>query len=292
MQESAEMSVDNKPTVSVGQRLKAAREGKKYSTAEVAVQLRLNKDLIDALETNQWDKLHGRTYARGYYANYVRFLGLPFDEMMALFNLEYSAAESDVNLNGYAMPGSAQSKSNWKWWILIIVVALAAFAYVEWQESVNISEEQPINSLPSDVFEESTVEPLSSMSFDENLTDEITDEVEVASEAAFNESDELTEVAEQEPVSLEVDTLPMTVLPTLTIAVTAECWVEIKTALNQVLISKVLQANEQISLTRSDEIHLLIGRADVAKVTYQSKTIDLTPFAQGDVARLTLGVKS
>jgi cytoskeleton protein RodZ len=292
MQESAEMSVDNKPTVSVGQRLKAAREGKKYSTAEVAVQLRLNKDLIDALENNQWDKLHGRTYARGYYANYVRFLGLPFDEMMALFNLEYSAAESDVNLNGYAMPGSAQSKSNWKWWILIIVVALAAFAYVEWQESVNISEEQPINSLPSDVFEESTVEPLSSMSFDENLTDEITDEVEVASEAAFNESDELTEVAEQEPVSLEVDTLPMTVLPTLTIAVTAECWVEIKTALNQVLISKVLQANEQISLTRSDEIHLLIGRADVAKVTYQSKTIDLTPFAQGDVARLTLGVKS
>jgi cytoskeleton protein RodZ len=292
MQESAEMSVDNKPTVSVGQRLKAAREGKKYSTAEVAVQLRLNKDLIDALETNQWDKLHGRTYARGYYANYVRFLGLPFDEMMALFNLEYSAAESDVNLNGYAMPGSAQSKSNWKWWILIIVVALAAFAYVEWQESVNISEEQPINSLPSDVFEESTVEPLSSMSFDENMIDEITDEVEVASETAFNESDELTEVAEQEPDSLEVDTLQMTVLPTLTIAVTAECWVEIKTTLNQVLISKVLQANEQISLTRSDEIHLLIGRADVAKVTYQSKTIDLTPFAQGDVARLTLGVKS
>jgi cytoskeleton protein RodZ len=59
-----------------------------------------------------------------------------------------------------------------------------------------------------------------------------------------------------------------------------------------VLISKVLQANEQISLTRADEIHLLIGRADVAKVTYQSETIDLTPFAQGDVARLTLGVKS
>ena len=75
--------------LTVGQQLKQAREAKKITISEVAAQLRLTKDSIIYLEKNQWDKLHGRAYARGYLSSYVNFLALPKDELLAAFNIEY-----------------------------------------------------------------------------------------------------------------------------------------------------------------------------------------------------------
>ena len=77
------------PTTGIGLKLQQAREQKKLTIAEVATQLRFTRTTIDHLEQEDWAKLHSRTYARGYLLNYVKFLGLPSDEILTIFNEQY-----------------------------------------------------------------------------------------------------------------------------------------------------------------------------------------------------------
>ena len=58
-------------TPGIGHRLQQARERKKLTIAEAASQLRFTRATVIHLEQEEWDKLHSRTYARGYLLNYV-----------------------------------------------------------------------------------------------------------------------------------------------------------------------------------------------------------------------------
>jgi cytoskeleton protein RodZ len=77
-------------TERVGETLRAAREAKKMSISEVSSQIRLLSGRLESLESGEWDELYGRTYARGYFISYVKFLGLNESEMLAAFNKEFS----------------------------------------------------------------------------------------------------------------------------------------------------------------------------------------------------------
>lgn len=66
-----------------GQRLREAREGLHLSRQEVARKLRLDADLIQALEDNDREALPAQTYLVGYLRSYARLLNLPVDSIIA-----------------------------------------------------------------------------------------------------------------------------------------------------------------------------------------------------------------
>lgn len=66
-----------------GQRLRQAREGMNLSRQDVARKLRLDADLIQALEDNDREALPAQTYLVGYLRNYARLLNLPADSIIA-----------------------------------------------------------------------------------------------------------------------------------------------------------------------------------------------------------------
>jgi cytoskeleton protein RodZ len=154
----------------VGQRLREARESKNYSIAEVAAQLRLTKETVTALEQQQWEKLHGRAYARGYFASYVKFLGLDEDVMLVAFNYDYRSKEPHLEQVSF------NQKSNKRFpWMAVFFISLALgitwFAYQQWQQNKGVAGDTPTtlwdepSSQPDaaieDAFEQSVVEPLS-----------------------------------------------------------------------------------------------------------------------------------
>lgn len=150
----------------IGERLRQAREAKNYNVAEVAAQLRLTKDIVEYMENQQWDKLNGRTYARGYFANYVKFLGLPYEEMLAVFNHEYTVTESAPNLKHYGHGKDQDHAFPWFMLALIAIVLVVIWlAYQQWQQSQallqssNTSEQQSAE-LGQDDYIDSVVEPL------------------------------------------------------------------------------------------------------------------------------------
>lgn len=63
--------------VTLGLRLRQAREARGMSVAEAAERLRLKSATIEALECEQFDLLGAPVYVRGYYSSYARLVGVP-----------------------------------------------------------------------------------------------------------------------------------------------------------------------------------------------------------------------
>jgi len=62
---------------SLGYRLRAAREARGWSAADVAARLHLPMQIVQKLEADRFDAIGHRIYLRGYLTSYVRLLDLP-----------------------------------------------------------------------------------------------------------------------------------------------------------------------------------------------------------------------
>jgi cytoskeleton protein RodZ len=60
-----------------GQRLREAREAANLTLAEVASRMRLEPHVLELLEDDHYERLHGATFVRGYLSGYARLLDLP-----------------------------------------------------------------------------------------------------------------------------------------------------------------------------------------------------------------------
>ena len=61
----------------IGLRFRAARERLRWSIEAAAQQLKLPKDVLEAIEREDWARLGPAIYARSYITSYARLLGLP-----------------------------------------------------------------------------------------------------------------------------------------------------------------------------------------------------------------------
>lgn len=91
-------SSDSKAGISVGQKLRQAREAKNLSQADVAQQLLLSKRIIEALEDDNYSEIVAVVYAKGYIKSYARLLKLPVEEILADFTGEGYYVENEENL--------------------------------------------------------------------------------------------------------------------------------------------------------------------------------------------------
>lgn len=141
----------------IGERLRQAREAKKYSISEVSAELRLTQESILFLEEQQWEKLHGRAYAQGYFSAYVKFLDLPQEEMLALFSIEYKPKEPEPELRE-----QNEDRKSFSVFIpvLIIIVLLVAFGLVSQQLNNVEPVADDLKQQNMDTFDSSVVEPL------------------------------------------------------------------------------------------------------------------------------------
>ncbi len=66
-----------------GGRLRAERERQGLPRERVAQQLHLGEEMIDALEADDYDRLPGAVFVKGYVRNYARLLGIPAEPLLA-----------------------------------------------------------------------------------------------------------------------------------------------------------------------------------------------------------------
>lgn len=67
---------------SVGQALRAAREARGESLADVAYALRLAQRQVEAMELEHFDELPGPTFVRGFVRNYAKYLGIDAEPLL------------------------------------------------------------------------------------------------------------------------------------------------------------------------------------------------------------------
>lgn len=111
-----------------GQRLKAAREDAGLALADVAERLRLSTTIVKALEADDYERLPGAAFVKGYLRNYAKLVGLPADDIANLYQ-QISDEEQPVETVEVLQP-VPQRRSGLIWLALavaVMVVALLVF---------------------------------------------------------------------------------------------------------------------------------------------------------------------
>lgn len=312
-------------TPGVGYRLQQARERKKLSITDAATQLRFTRATVVHLEQEEWDKLHSRIYARGYLLSYTKFLGLPSDDMLSAFNAQYGEAERPNLLLNKTFP--VEKPFPWLSSLLVItVLIIAALAYHYWpQQSFTSSQQsdaQAINDTAESMLQtapetelmnddisiqanpqnaqdtrgvskldEKPVSALTIESMPVDMTNsEQQTQTEPMPEAAEVNAAEAMAVNNQE-TPVEAATPAANGEANLTLVITDASWIEVKDKAGNTLLSRVLE-QEAVDLNGPAPLAIRIGNVAGTRLRFNDKEVDLEPFRQNNIARLTLGAET
>jgi cytoskeletal protein RodZ len=100
-----------------GERLKRERELREVSPNEVVVATRISLRFLEALENEDWDKLPGGVFNRGFVRAIARYLGLDEEHLLA----EYDLARADLTAESVVSPEN-RIPSPPKWIAVALVV--------------------------------------------------------------------------------------------------------------------------------------------------------------------------
>ena len=74
------------PPLQWGKKLREVREERRVSLREIATELHLDVAILEALESEDLDKLPGASFVKGYLRSYARLLDLPADELVQAYD--------------------------------------------------------------------------------------------------------------------------------------------------------------------------------------------------------------
>jgi len=114
---------------SPGQMLKKKREELGLSHGRVADALHMTAHYVKALESDQYDKLPGKTFVKGYFRSYARLLGADVEEIMLSYERFTAALEKSEETEANVIRAKKAYDQNMRWMVCaaaIIVVVMAA----------------------------------------------------------------------------------------------------------------------------------------------------------------------
>lgn len=121
----------------VGEILKQARVDKYYSLDEVEKATKIRKELLIALEADDFSKLPPSTFVQGFIKNYAKFLNLNSEKLLAIYRREYAdEAHQPYVMDAFAHPPKENKLKITPGRVLGLAVALiiiAFFAYLWYQ---------------------------------------------------------------------------------------------------------------------------------------------------------------
>ena len=118
---------------SFGERLQREREMRGITLEEIADSTKIGTRSLRALEQEDFDKLPGGIFNKGFVRAYARYLGI--DEEQAVVDFLAAAGESEQPLPSPSpreKPAAAAS-GGWSWAAVLALVALAAGGFAAWK---------------------------------------------------------------------------------------------------------------------------------------------------------------
>ena len=135
----------------VGQLLKEAREAKLYTLDEVEKHTKIRKELLRALEDDNYTKLPPITFIQGFVKNYGKFLGLDSEKLLAVLRRDFEASKHPpVVMESFSKPLTRKRvfvTPSRLIGVVVAVIVISFFAYLwfEYRQFVGAPELQ-VNS--------------------------------------------------------------------------------------------------------------------------------------------------
>lgn len=295
--DSAHSSAD--PRLELGQRLRAAREARKLDRDDVAHQLKLRPDIVDAVERGDYGALGAPVFVRGYLRSYAQAMQVPAEPLRRVIDslgeapqLGPSPAAIPRNpwIERYSLAGSYLVGT-----VLIMSVLWAAVQTEGFGLVARLGE--PPAPLALDVPEsgEDTVvmtlpaapvlpalDPAAGDGFEESTADAPTPEVPAAASAAETSAPPRTA-----PVMASLVPALDRGEARFSVRVRADSWLEIRDANGKRIQYDIQKAGER-EYRGQAPFEVRIGNAGQAELLVEGRSIDLEPYSRREIARLRL----
>ncbi|MBI3561863.1 MAG: helix-turn-helix domain-containing protein [Gammaproteobacteria bacterium] len=266
--------VDDKPKrLPPGRRLRAAREIAHISVVEAAGHLRLDPQLISALEEDKYTNLPGAAYVCGYLRAYARLLKLPENEIVQAYTQGEDIKAALIPENVNILPPKRTNRRLLRFGMLSVFMLVIAAGFLWVAEQLHLFEPK-VASHTLAVPANTTLSPPPSEQVSPSDTQNI-----VPTEPAV-----VTPVADEPPVK------PISKnSQELRLKYKADSWTEVKDAQGERLIFRLVEKDSELTLHGTPPLWVLLGYADGVEVYYRGKRFDTSSFIQNQVAIFTLG---
>lgn len=258
-----------------GRMLARLRDERKLSVADVAQRLKYGVRQIEALEGEEFGKLPGGTFVRGMVRSYAKLLDADPEPILKELEQRYVPPEVSMELRAKRIPFQQGGKRSTRIYLIlsILVAAVAMGVLYEWRVgsfpwaklSAGMLPQKRPNAAPAAPLPDAPSPPT-------------TPEKTIAPVAAI----------EQSPASpAKAATTPRSE-GRVQLEFSSDSWVEIRDGDGQTLMSQLNPAGTRKVVVGQPPLSLVIGNAAAVRLKYNDNPVDLKPYVQIEVARLTL----
>lgn len=137
-------------SLTVGQRLRAAREEKKLSLEEIAAQTRIPRRHLESLEESAWENLPAPTYTVGFARSFASAVGLDRTEIAEDLRAEMGGQRAPVIAPAEVFEPADPARTMPKWLVLGAIAAVIAIVLgMSWLNERSLaSDEEPLANTP------------------------------------------------------------------------------------------------------------------------------------------------
>ena len=297
---------DAPKATTAGAMLRSAREAAGLSVDDVAQQLKLAPRQVQALEQDDFQRLPGRTFARGFARNYARFIQLDPDAVLALMPATESApalerpsfAAARRPMGEIPVERAAKRSGAPRALVLLLVlVNVGAAAYYQYSRQASDAHREATVAGGAPGTTSGTLAAPSSGTTGGSTTTALPNPVaESAPAPVGNTASEATPAAPAADASAAPATAATTSAAAaranndaaLVLAFKGTSWAEVKDASGRVILQMTGGAGMTQTVSGAPPLELSLGNAPDVAVTFRGQTLDLAPYTRGVVARVAL----
>lgn len=293
-------------TAGPGALLRAAREAKGWTQAEVARRLNLRLAVIESIDDDQYKAGVALTFLRGYVKAYAKVVGVSEQQALAAFDSMSGIEQikSAAPMQSFSRKTRQQASDNWlkriSW--LVLLGLIGSLFYWWWQDSGSsymvpsfepATEQQEVSAPEADI---PVVAPQLTLPAAPSANNVATDGESALPPIApaVTTDDQPAEMTEPEAeqtvaatVEPEIET-PAADPRLLTMRFIDDCWIKVTDSRGQVLSEGVQKASQSLKLEGEPPFRLTLGAPQAARIEYMNQAVDMSAFRAGRVARLTV----
>jgi len=284
-------TVETGIAVGPGRALAQLRSERKLSIADVAQRLKYGARQIEALEAEEFDRLPGATFVRGMVRGYAKLLETDPEPILEALEQRYIPGEVDLDLRDKGIPFARRGRHGTRTYLALSILVLIVVAGVlyEWRVGAFPWARLATNAPP--VQNEPITRPMPAPAAPSE---------EARPRAAAATTLPAPPPAAEAAVRPEAAVAPATAVPPptpsqapggegrLRMEFGGESWVEIRDKDGKLLMSQLNPTGSRRIVSGRVPLSLVIGNAANVRLIYNDKPVDLKPYIQIEVARLTL----
>jgi cytoskeleton protein RodZ len=260
-----------------GRKLAQLRTERKLSIADVAQRLKYGARQLEALEAEEFDKLPGATFVRGMVRGYAKLLDTDPQPLLDELDQRYVPGEINLDLRDKGIPFARSGKRGTRAYLAfsVLVLVVVAGIFYEWRAGAfpwaRFASDTPP---PQKESQGPAAAPLAAPPA----------EMEVPAAPSMS----VTETPAAQAQKPSGKTAGGGVEGRIRLEFDSESWVEIRDRDGKTLMSQLNPAGSRRVVLGRPPLSLVIGNGATVRLTYNDKPVDLKPYIEIEVARLTL----